>query len=58
MCNTHNLLAYCCELFEYEKIPFSLCANLYSFEIAKYSTFAIRMLMYSIAANMILRGEY
>ena len=58
MCNTHNLLAYCCELFEYEKLPLSICVELYGFESAKHSAFAMRMLMYSIAANMILRGEY
>ena len=58
MCNTHNLLAYCCELFEYERTPFSLCAHLYGFEAAKKSVYATRLLMYSLAANMILGGEY
>lgn len=58
MCNTHNLLAYCCELFEYERTPFSLCAALYGFETAKKSVFATRLLMYSISAHMILGGEY
>lgn len=58
MCNVHNLLAYCCELFNYELTPLALCADLYGFERAKKSVFATRLLMYSIAANMILRGEY
>lgn len=58
MANVHDLLMYCCGLFEYEKMPFGLCVDLYGFDIAKHSAFAIRMLMYSIAANMILRGEY
>lgn len=58
MCNTHNLLAYCCELYEYERLPLALCANLYGFNAAKKSVFATRVLMYSIAAHMIIRGEY
>lgn len=58
MCNAHNLVAYCCELFEYERLPLALIADLYGFETAKKSVFATRLLMYSIAGNMILRGEY
>lgn len=58
MCNTHNLLAYCCELFEYDRLPFSICVSLYGFEKAKKSVFATRILMYSIAGKMILNGEY
>ncbi len=58
MCNVHNLLAYCCELFDYERTAFALCVDLYGFEKAKKSVYATRLLMYSIAANMILRGDY
>ena len=58
MCNTHNLLAYCCELFEYEKLPFALCVDLHGFEKAKKSVFARRIMMYSIAAHMIINGNY
>lgn len=58
MCNTYNLLVCCFELFEYERTPFTLCVDLYGFERAKKSVYATRLLMYSLAANMILRGEY
>lgn len=58
MCNAHNLVAYCCELFNYDSLPLSLCTRLYGFETAKKSVFATRILMYSIAAKMILDGEY
>ena len=58
MCNAHNLVAYCCELFNYDSLSLSVCAHLHGFEIAKKSVFATRILMYSIAARMILDGEY
>lgn len=58
MCNAHNLVAYCCELFEYDSLPLSICAHLHGSETAKKSVFATRILMYSIAAKMILDGEY
>lgn len=58
MCNTHNLLAYLCELFEYEKVPFALCAHLHGYEKAKQTVFARRMMMYSIAGVMIIDGNY
>lgn len=58
MCNAHNLVAYCCELFEHDKLPIALCNYLYGFETFKKSVFATRILMYSIAARMILDGEY
>ena len=58
MCNAHNLVAYCCELFNYDSLPLSLCVHLHGFEKGKKSVFATRILMYSIAAKMILDGEY
>ena len=58
MCNVYDLLTYCCGLFNYERTPFGLCVDLYGFERAKETVFATRLLMYSLAANMILRGEY
>lgn len=58
MCNAHNLVAYCCKLFEYDSLPLSLCVDLYGFERAKKSVFATRILMYSIAAKMIINGDY
>ena len=58
MCNAHNLVSYCCELFDYERLSFSLCVRFHGFETAKTSVFETRVLMYSIAARMILDGEY
>lgn len=53
MCNAHNLVAYCCELFhdDYETTYFS-------FSLVEITRCKRRMLMYSLAAKMILDGEY
>ena len=58
MCNAHNLVAYCCELFNYDSLPLALCNHLHGFETAKKTVYATRILMYAIAARMILNGEY
>ena len=53
MCNAHNLVAYCVELFhdDYDTAYFS-------FSLSEIKRCTMRMLMYSLAARMILDGEY
>lgn len=58
MCNVHNLLAYCCELFDYDRTCLALYVDLFGLEEAKKSEYVTRLLMYAIAGNMIVRGEY
>lgn len=58
MCTAYDIVCYCCKLFHYEKAPLALCKDLFGFETAKKSVFATRILMYSIAANMVLGGDY
>ena len=58
MCNAHNIVAYCCELWEYEKMPLYMIYKYHGYKEAVQSCFMIRSLMYSIAARMVLDGEY
>lgn len=53
MYNAHNLVAYCCELFndDYESAYFS-------FSLIEIKRCKMRMLMYSLSARMILDGQY
>lgn len=53
-----KLVLICCRLFDYETLHLSLLVDLYGKEAALKSTTATKMLMYAIAADMILKGEY
>ena len=53
MCNAHNLVAYCVELFRDDSET-----AYFSFSLTEIKCCKMRMLMYSLAARMILDGEY
>lgn len=53
MCNAYNLVAYCFELFRDDSET-----AYFSFSVSEIKRCRIRMHMYSLAARMILDGEY
>ena len=53
-----KLVMICWYLFDYETYHLSILADLFGKETALKSTTATKMLMYAIAADMILKGEY
>lgn len=55
---TRKLVLICWRLFDYETLHLSILVDLYGRESAFKSTTATKMLMYAIAADMILKGEY
>ena len=58
MVTVHNLLAYLCELNEISMYGLGMTYDFLGDDAAKKSIFYTRCLMYSIAGNMIVRGEY
>lgn len=55
---SRKLVLICWYLFDYETYHLSILVDLFGKETALKSTTATRMLMYAIAADMILKGEY
>lgn len=55
---SQELIAICWYLFDYEIYNLALLADLFGKEKAFKSVTATKMMMYSISANMILKGEY
>lgn len=53
-----NLALCCARLFEWDRDELATIALFWGNEYALKSTTATRMLMYAIAADMILKGEY
>ena len=53
-----KLVMICWYLFDYETYHLSILADLFGKETSLKSTTATKMLMYAIAADMILKGEY
>lgn len=58
MVTAYNLIAYLCKLNDVSKLGLAMTYNLIGDDAAKKSIFYTRCLMYSIAGNMIIRGEY
>lgn len=53
-----KLVLICWYLFDFETYHLAILDDLYGRETALKSTTATKMLMYAIAADMILKGEY